>query len=470
MAINAKALGEFKERLRGYRDDPVGFCQEVLGFDPHEGQQRWLLNANSIENALTTGNRWGKSWIAGANLIFRSVYKKGWTRQIDELMRATHGPYHAINVCITADQSRLVWDKAQGMLRSPKASWLVAKEVSSPFPRLTLVNGAIIEARSTDGDGRRLLGNSYDFVNWDEAAYETKFLHIRDNVLRMRVADRAGRIDYTSTGNGRNDYGRYFLSGLPGEKKDPDLYSQSGSSRDNPYTDQGRIAKNAERMPDQMRRQNIDGDIVDAGTDFFDPEDLAAAVSEDLTSCAKVVFDKDDQEMSVKLYVDGMPWKERYPSHRYLHGWDLADKADWTVGFTMDTSTTPAKIIEFQRFNQMGWDYVYAQIRERHHRYGTSKATKIDSTGLGDLVENELKDIKAEGLNFAGGRKDAMLQNIQTRLAGREFVMPFIKVAIDELTFYERDDEKLIQDCVMALGVTTWFMQRRPGEVHAEVI
>ena len=469
-AHSAAVLAEFAERLRGYRDDPVGFCEDVLGFSPHEGQKIWLREANSTENALTTGNRWGKSWIAGANLIYRSAYKKGWTRETADRMRDTHGSYHTINVSITADQSRLVWDKADAMLRGPKASWLVAKQVTSPFPRITLINGAIIEARSTDNDGRRLLGNSYDFVNWDEAAYEAKFIHVRDNVLRMRLADRAGRLDYTSTGNGRNDYGRYFLTGLPGEKKDPDLYSLTGSSRDNPFIDQARVAKLTERMSERMRRQNIDGAIVDAGTDFFDPDDLAAMQSDELNQIAQIRYDEQDQERHVYLMPEGIPWKARYPSHRYLHAWDLADKKDLTVGWTFDTSVTPAKIVEFERFNQLGWDHVYARIRDRHHRYGTVKATKIDSTGLGDLVENELKDIKAEGFNFAGGRKDAMLQNLQTRLANREFVMPFIKVAMDEMTFYERDDEKLIQDCVMALGVGAWFLKRRSGGVHAEVI
>lgn len=468
-APSAAALAEFAKRLSSYRDDPVGFCEEVLGFSPHEGQREWLLNANATENALTTGNRWGKSWIAGANLIYRSAYKKGWTRETADRMRDTHGAYHTINVSITADQARLVWDKADAMLRGPKASWLVAKQVTSPFPRITLINGAIIEARSTDNDGRRLLGNSYDFVNWDEAAYETKFIHVRDNVLRMRLADRAGRLDYTSTGNGRNDFGRYFLTGLPGEKKDPDLYSQSGSSRDNPFIDQGRIAKNAERMSEKMRRQNIDGAIVDAGTDFFDQADLLSAISEDLTGIARVKFDDDDQECHVYLMPENIPWKARYPSHRYMHAWDLADKQDFTVGYTFDTSVTPAKVVEFERFHKLGWDHVYARIRDRHHRYGTPKGTKIDSTGLGDVVENELKDIHAEGLNFAG-KKDAMLQNLQTRLAGRDFVMPFIKVVLDEMTFYERDDAKLIQDCVMALGVGAWFLSRPRGQVFAEMI
>ena len=467
-APSAAALAEFAKRLRGYRYDQEGFCREILGFEPHDGQKTWLRNATAIENALTTGNRWGKSFLAGAELIRRATYKMGWTPAIAESMRAKHEAYHTINVSISADQAGLVWFKADAMLQNPKASWLVKKRVLSPFPRLTLINDAIIEARSTDNDGRRLLGNSYDFVNWDEAAYEKRFLHVRDNVLRMRLVDRAGTLNYTSTGNGRNDYGRYFLTGFPGEKKDPNLYSQTGSTLENPNVNHERIAANMERMSEKMRRQNIEGAIVDAGGMFFDENDLAALVSEELTSLAHVKFDEEDQERHVSLTVDGSPWKARYPSHNYLHGWDIADKVDWTVGFTLDISVIPAKVVEFERFHQLGWDHVYAAIRDRHHRYGTSNATKIDSTGLGDVVENELKDIHAEGFNFAGGRKDAMLANLQTRLANHEIAMPFIKVVSDELSFYERADEKLIQDCVMALGVAAWFLKRQNNFAFAE--
>ncbi len=60
MTPKEKALADFKRRLEGYRDDPVGFARDILGVDPHPGQVRWLENATSRENALTAGNRFGK--------------------------------------------------------------------------------------------------------------------------------------------------------------------------------------------------------------------------------------------------------------------------------------------------------------------------------------------------------------------------------------------------------------------------
>src|SRR6185312_17067313 len=162
-----------------------------------------------------TGNRWGKSHIAAAKRIFKNVFRKGWDEATAIRMDAAHLPYRSWNIAMTADQSRIVWFKANAMLQNPKASWMVRDIKLTPFPRIEFINGAVFEARSSGNNGERLLGNDLDDVNWDEAAYEKNFEYIRDNVLEMRLVDRGGTLDYTSTGNGRNRFGQYFLSGLP---------------------------------------------------------------------------------------------------------------------------------------------------------------------------------------------------------------------------------------------------------------
>jgi hypothetical protein len=130
------------------------------------------------------------------------------------------------------------------------------------------------------------------------------------------------------------------------------------------------------------------------------------------------------------------------------------------VGTTWDLSTTPIRLVEFERFNKRGWEFNWARIRARHHRYGTPQATKIDATGIGDVAMSELRDIQAEGVNFAG-KKDALLTNLNTALALRELRWPFIKVLIDEFKFYSRDDANLSTDCVMSCAVAMWFARNR---------
>jgi hypothetical protein len=271
----------------------------------------------------------------------------------------------------------------------------------------------------------------------------------------------------------------YFLSGLPGPKKNPDLYSQTGPSYENPNIPHDWLDSNAKHMSDRMRRQNILGEIVDAGGGYFDIADLEAAIDSSLTD-GLVVHTLDDQEnvRLAEVYVGrdieaaevGVPWHNKFHSHRYIHFWDLADKKDWVVGWTLDTSGDQLVAVEFERFHKEGWSYNYGRIRDRHRRYqlgdvssgaNAQSKTYLDLTGIGDVVADELKDIRAEGINFAGGRKDEILTDLQSALSLRRLRMPMIPVAYDECKFYERDEGSLVQDCVMALAGAVHFGKRK---------
>lgn len=479
MPVNA--LRTFAQSLEQYRYAPTRFCRDLLDMEPHPGQVRWLRNSTSLENALVCGNRWGKSHVAAAKIIWKCAFRKGWSLEMREQLDRSHTAYHAINICISADQSKLVWHKANALLAGPKASWMVRSVKMTPFPRIEFVNGAVFEARSSGNNGERLLGNSYDHINWDEAAYEKRFTLVRNNVLRMRVVDRAGTIDYTSTGNGRNDFGEYFLTGLPGEKKDPDLYSQTGPTTENPNIPHWFVEKNAARMSDRMRRQNIGGEIVDAGGGFFDIADLEAALDDDLTASMVIhARDAEDHIEHAEVYRNesesgvavpgGLPWHNRFPAHRYVHFWDLADKADWVVGWTLDTSGDQLVAVEFERFQKRGWSYNYDRIRARHHKYAVGSVdggasgqsrTIVDGTGIGDVAVSDLGDINAEGFIFTKASKDQILGDLQAALSLRGLRWPMIPVAYDEHKFYEREDKDLTQDTVMALAGAVHFGRRR---------
>lgn len=468
----ADTIRRFADSLKLCRGDRVRFFREVLQVEPHEGQERWLTRPDSEEAALTTGNRWGKSHVAAGELIYNCAFRPTWDDDLKSKMVKSFTPYHAINISITADQAKLVWFKAHAMLQNPKASWLVKDVKMTPFPRIEFVNGAVLEARSTGGNGERLLGNVYDAVNWDEAAYEKKFYYIRDNVVRMRLLDRAGKLTFTSTGNGRNEYGRYFLAGLEG--KEPGLISITGSTLENPNVNQERLRQLIARMPERMRRQNIDGQIVDAGGGFFSVDDLEASISEALTDALVVhSYDDEDQIAHAEAYVgdedNRQPWHARYPSHRYITFWDIADKQDYMVGITLDTSEK-MKLVEFERFNGKGWSYNYDRMRERHRKHqvgdvgsGSNRGhrTFFDATGVGDTVSDTLRDIRAEGLKISKPVKDEMLAETQSALSLRELEMPMIPVLYDECKFYEREDKDLVQDCVMALAGAVHFGKRK---------
>lgn len=447
--------------LEDCRKDPVQFCDTLLDVQPHEGQQEWLRNSTKRENILVTGNRWGKSQSAAMKRIYKCVTQFGWSEELALAMKKKGQVYSSVNVSVTQDQAKLVWDKMHAMLQNPRASWLVRDVRHSPYPRITFINGAYCEARATANKGEHLLGHDYDDVNWDEAAYEPHFLYIRDNVLRMRLADRAGRLDYTSTGNGRNAFGEYYLNALSG--KVPNVYAQTGNTQQNPYVDRGAIEEMLKNLPERMRRQNLAGEIVDMGGDYFNADDLKQATSSELTDMLKVLaWDRGDgndepTEAYAMLYPDGVtPWYKRYPGHIYLHGWDLARKRDYVVGVTLDVSTRPAKLVEFERFNKNTvakggsyWAFAVKRIEDRYMRYRGK--TFYDATGIGDVVGDMLDSrLGAEGIFFSQRQKLGMLENWNTMINLRRVQWPMIKVFIDEHSFYRLEDDDLSTDCVMS--------------------
>jgi hypothetical protein len=441
---------EYIEALKRGSNDPVFFCRFFLDLDPHPGQQAWLEKSCRKENLLVTGNRWGKSHIAAAKRIWKMTYKKGWP--VYDPVK----PYYSCNASITADQARIIWDKAMAMLEmAPRLNWLIdaKKTVQTPFPTLSFKNRSQLQARSTQRNGIYLLGHDYDDFNFDEAAYQANLMVLLDNVIRMRLADRNGDLDFTSTANKRNDYYRLYLRGIEGtQEHDPDCYSQTGKSFDNPHVSHEALQRVMRHMSADMQEQNIQGGFPAGSGEVFTSEQIEFLFDKELEFKHKGRIDQEDQTAD-------LCWNDPVAGHQYLHGWDLAKKRDWVVGWTIDLLKSPWQIVAYERFQHRPWPYVYEQIRHRHKLYGAkgSSETWIDCTGVGDVVLDELVDIEAEGFNFGGGKaKVNMLTNLQTVLQNKTLKSPWIKQPVDEFSFYEWEDEDLVQDCVMGLGVALW--------------
>jgi hypothetical protein len=209
--------------------------------------------------------------------------------------------------------------------------------------------------------------------------------------------------------------------------------------------------------------------IPDTG-DFFEGIDLAAATETfdgeiDLSAITRIFVDDEGVTALARLYPNPAApdheWRLQFPSHRYIHAWDLADKRDWTVGSTWDLTTKRATRVEYERFQKRGWSYVYERIRDRQRRYGGK--TYLDLTGVGDPVGEELSDIGAEGINFAG-KKNALLENWRMLLSTRQVRWPEITEApdpwADEHGWYSREDDGIVTDCVMSGAIAGWFMRR----------
>lgn len=420
--------------------DPVYFAREFLRVDPHPGQVRWLRDSTKPENLLHSGNRWGKSLVQALKFVHHLFF------QIRNPSHDRAGRYVAVNVSITLDQAQIIFNETLRLLkRLPWAQHVIADVRRTPFPILRLTNGSVMWARSTQRRGEYLLGHDFDFVTFDEAAFELHPEYVVEEVLAMRLVDRAGRIDYISTPRGKNWFYRKALQ----LRRNPALgYVQRGDSRENPHLPAAHLERTRRRLSPQRRAQNIEGRFVDLGNEVLREEDIQRAMA------------------------SGTGLSSPVPGHAYVHGWDLARKRSWTVGVTLDVSAQPPQLVAMERFQHRPWSAVYAAIRGRHRAYGGR--VLIDATGLGDVVLAELGDIGAEGYNFGerGGRAKAeLIANLDQVFAAGGVGIPHIETTGEDGEYWSLTGElrefgwenNTHCDAVFALALALWLI-RRPAE------
>lgn len=404
------------------------------------------------ERMLATGNRWGKSTVSAVRALHHATFR------LRERRFAGYPDYVVCCVSITQDQARIVWREALRLAKESRyLRGMIRRVKRTPFPLIEFTNGAQIWARSTERPDF-LWGHRFDFVVFDEPAFER---HPEEtlSLLRTRVVDRNGCIDFVGTPNFRNWYYRQFMKGvrcaacLAGEHTDcelagscdsPRYYSQGGSTAENPYVSERALRRLAAHMTERQRLTHLEGQFLDNEGAVFPQEELAAAV---------------DPSLRLEGPREGVS---------YVSGWDIAVKRDWTVGVTLALEGGTLRLVDFVRMGRCPWAAVYGKIREVHARYRS--LTVIDSTGVGDPVVEELSDIGAVGFSFAAGggkSKTQLLLNLASNL-GR-LRMPLIPELVEELSFYEWDDRGLRTDCVMALALAVWGATRLPGPAALEL-
>ena len=120
----------------------------MLGISCHEGQKKWLEGSRCRENALVTGNRWGKSFVSALKIIHHAIYR------VRDLSYDNAGRYRIVTASITQDQANIIFNQVVRFVRSsPILECLVESITRTPYPRLVFSNGSVIEARSTQNRG-----------------------------------------------------------------------------------------------------------------------------------------------------------------------------------------------------------------------------------------------------------------------------------------------------------------------------
>jgi hypothetical protein len=290
--------------------NPVYFARAFLDLDPHDGQKRWLARSVGSENALVTGNRWGKSQIQAVKLLHRAVF------QIRPTERDIDGYYRCANVSITQDQSSIIFAKIVDLINRSKVMTALLKTTrQTPFPHIILKNGSEIWARSSHNRGEYLLGHDFDYINFDEAAYEPFGEWVVDGVIKLRLADRDGVLDFSSTPNGLNWF--YKRCGLI--RKESRGFVMHGSTFENPHLARNYLDDLKRGLSASRIAQHLQGRFTSFEGRLFPEEIINRCLA---GSAASISADKITQGF-------------------YVHGWDLARKVTHTVGVTIDASRRP---------------------------------------------------------------------------------------------------------------------------------
>jgi len=447
------AVPMFSELVERGRMDIVQFTKDFINFPPpieslHPGQVKWAHNFIwTPERMIGCANRWGKTTVAAVKLLHHAFFQT----RLPQYSELTHD-YTAISLSITLDMAQIAWNFAVMLAQnSPLLKrFIVDIKKRDPFPLLVLGDGdkwrSEIWARSTANKGVYLLGRAFDFVNWDEAAREPGGRFILDDVLRMRMADRQGRLDMTSTGAGKNWFWKQCELGRKNGPYHLQYYFQTGSTYENPSISVDRLEDAKGRMSEAMVKQNIYGEFIDFATVFpiADIEQCYRGIDYSL------IRTPDQAQREITTFPRDAS---------FVFGVDLGRKRDPTVILGSRTDISPAHIVYAQEIgNEEHWDGIYDAISKVYHTF-RDPLTVIDATSLGgdisvDILRGERYNVhNIIPYSFAGrggSQKEHLIQVGQMALQQKAIIWPYIPELYDQLGMYDYKDVHLATDWVMA--------------------
>lgn len=425
--------------------NPASFMRDFLDVDPYEGQEDFLLKWQStVEAILDAGNRVGKSFIAGGALLWKSIYRHYSPHYQGK--RSKYAPYVAMATSLTQGQAELAFNYALQFSESARFRPFVEGTVKNPFPELRLrtrledgsESRATVTARSLQNRGVNLLGLSISFLLVDETAFIPHFKDIEDTVLRLRLADQAGSLLKISSPNGRNHFFKMWNDWWHNNQQPDSRYlSYRLTTYDNPWVSRDYIEEQRKRMRPELFQQNVMAEFVSI-SDFFGQEAIA------------------------KLYegVEGAVPAAPINGHSYVMGVDLGFRRDSTVIIVLDiTDEATAKVVYVKELANLSQPIVEQAILQAYNIYQPVKSA-IDATGVGlTFTEQLVKEHDLQNVNqfiFSKPSKLDTMTRLQTAVFGEELKIPFndaTRPLVDQMSFYQLDDNKLTQDYVIAIAL-----------------
>lgn len=323
----------------------------------------------------------------------------------------------AVWISRTGEQAALTLDYVYTALRGDADC---PAFVSENQQSLELANGGkVLTQPATRSAGR---GIAATLVIIDEMAWQDYARLIYTSVLPM-LAETGGRLVVLSTPNGR---GNLFY----------DLWQQAQSGAWSCHLLPWTVHPVWRTIPG-WREARVD-ELGEAG--FAQEHDC------DFVASGLAVFDEADIDAMWRLPALLPP----AAGHRYVSGFDIGRRRDAFVGVTIDVSVAPFQMVAFERALHLPYPTQATHIAERVVAYPGK--VLVESNGVGDPLIDFLT-VKVEPFTTTSLTKRNAITALSLLLQRHELIAPEIAQLKQELLAYQWQDERLVQDCVMALAI-----------------
>ena len=366
---------------------------------------------------VACGRRWGKTFMA-----MREAYN------------------------MLCERFRKLKKRQRGWIVAPtfplvREDWLTAELILDEFitnkkqteMKMELGPIGFLEFKSAERDDEGLRGAGLDCAVVDEASRVSRKAWERG--LRPALADKLGKAIFISTPKGRN---WFYEMWVKGQTQNDEIKSWQHATYTNPYFPAEEWKTLQETTPDMILRQEYLADFL---------EDTAT-VFKNLDKCYR------GELCSAQT------------NERYVIGCDLGKAEDFTVLTVLRESD--AQLVHIYRMNKVDWSLQKKQIKAIASLY-TPNTVWIDSTGLGDPIEEDLRQsgVATRDYKFTNASKQELVEILTVAIEQGLIGIPKVsetQFLIDELKAFNYEvlpsgrlrysaPEGLHDDAVISLGL-----------------
>lgn len=453
--------------------DIIVFATEILGLRINKAQERWFRYAAATIDGWkwswkrtihVAANQIGKTLGVAVLILWACNYKIG----VDPSDPKTwfEKPYLWFHLAPTQQQAYHALHDARmlakgshpaqvGKVNFPSVLFKETK-VATYYDGLECWNGAVVQFRTTDDKASALQGYRASGISVDEAAFEDHLTSIVNETLMMRLISTGGPLHLVSTPNGMNDY---F-----------DLVEEIRAVNVEPeervwVDDENRMAVCWSVITD-----NVGFGITQAEVDrmeaTLDPATKEQQLRGAFLEPAEAFFVPG--ESILKCFTNKLPNEDQpKPGHKYVIFWDPSISSDPTAVIVLDVTKKPWTGVYFKHYvRPMGISELLNAMTMLHNHWNSAEhpqrlvarsraITGYDATSMGGAMFKQLlRSINpSRPLNFGGpDKKLKSLTTLRAVMTKGDLLLPDQWTRVrQEVLNYRLKDDKLRQDCVMAL-------------------